>query len=766
MSDSDAPIHIKKISDTERSYLDGQEGNGSANEAYSDGDGRSEDEEEEAMEAKEEQPNSAGSPKGHSWGQGHCTICHQLFSKNSTNHKVCPGLECQAIKKEDRLEAKRLNAAKAAKDKKAAQEEQIKKAAEAREDTARKKKRKSRDAKQPGSPSPKRRTEQGTNKQASTASCNSNEKKQEHRPGQKASPAAHPKGPPLHRLQSNNYKSSRPGHGNDGGMRFGSKNEKGDRVTIKQVMDPHRERQELIQRRNEVLDWDWCTEQLLKRGYLIINLEQNQAAANAMIHCELMDQMEPSLWKSRTRQGWEHGKSINLDEIQADHRKVKNLHYLKQLIGRCTATLCTLSDKIQQLKISKARQVEERIPEKATKLPGKQVIDVSYVSHEEGEHKHEFVHANSVVQGDLMAIMPLVPDSVQPCFIPYDRMNRCKQPPIARDDNDCGGVDQVSIMVEKVKMRFHALAETYDSASRLYGDLCSITKLQRGDLLVFLGDALHALPGGNRNTTEPSLCFKGKLTDGREPKGASDDNKTQSDPAQPASGENSATAASKLGNAEANEVADNHLATGETTPDPTLLTSPEGQVGTSPVEVKKGGSEADGKLDNSEAPDDPAPKLVTAPEVDNDDSEKDTGSPAQNVKSKGTGGSTSPGEKSDKDAGSVTTHGADGQDSTAGSANTVAGQAKAAADPDGHGVVDALRVLKYDHEDVLEETAVHNLIAAGYGTTDEALAVYKIRYPELSQKSTADFKKKFEKLNNRRAKTTTDPKKLPPYLLY
>jgi hypothetical protein len=410
---------------------------------------------------------------------------------------------------------------------------------------------------------------------------------------------------------------------------------------------------------------------------------------------------------------------------------VKNLHYLKQLIGRCTATLCTLSDKIQRLKISKARQEEEQIPEKATKLRWKQVIEVSYVSHEEGEHKHEFVHANSVVQGDLMAIMPLVPDSVQPCFCPYDRMNRCQQPPIARDDNDCGGVDQVRLMVEKVKMRFQPLAETYDGASRLYGELCSITKLQRGDLLVFLGDALHALPGGNRNTTEPSLCFKGKLTDSREPKGASDDNKTQSDPGQPPSGENSATAGSKLDNPEDKEVANKD--------------SPK--VGTPPDS-------------------DPKPKPVKTPEVDNDVSGKDTGSPAKNVESKGTGGSTSPGEKSDKDAGSVTTHGADGQDSTAGSANTAAGQAKAAADPDGHGVVDALRVLKYEYDGVLEETAVHNLIAAGYRTLDEALAVFKIRYPELSQKSTVSFKKNFEMCNNRRAKTTTDPKRLPSYLTY
>jgi hypothetical protein len=83
-------------------------------------------------------------------------------------------------------------------------------------------------------------------------------------------------------------------------------------------------------------------------------------------------------------------------------------------------------------------------------------------------------------------------------------------------------------------------------------------------------------------------------------------------------------------------------------------------------------------------------------------------------------------------------------------------------DPDAHGVIDALRVLKYADNEVLDDAAVHNLIAAGYHTVEEAIRFYKKRYPNFGPDHYVAFKDKFVEAHNRNKRTNTlDEMKLP-----
>ncbi len=58
---------------------------------------------------------------------------------------------------------------------------------------------------------------------------------------------------------------------------------------------------------------------------------------------------------------------------------------------------------------------------------------MAYLSREPVKFKQEFVHADSLFQGDLTGIMPLNEDSVQPSFAPYDKIASV---PITRNDKE------------------------------------------------------------------------------------------------------------------------------------------------------------------------------------------------------------------------------------------------------------------------------------------------------------------------------------------
>jgi hypothetical protein len=111
--------------------------------------------------------------------------------------------------------------------------------------------------------------------------------------------------------------------------------------------------------------------------------------------------------------------------------------------------------------------------------------------------------------------------------------------------------------------------------------------------------------------------------------------------------------------------------------------------------------------------------------------------------------------------------GTDRPEAKAASEQDETAESKEADDPDGHGVVDALVVMKYGEQEVLDCAAIHNLIAAGYFTADEAVGVYKKRYPKADQGQTETFKKKFqEEYSRKKIKSTLVSSKLPKNMRY
>jgi hypothetical protein len=653
------------------------------------------------------------SPKGH--GQGECIICNQQFQKSTANHKICANSACQEQKEINRAKQKRL--LNSIREKKRKAEKLAREATAAQEKAAAQEKRNSgkRKSAPPAShssgASQKRRTNESSHPVRSANTRLSNSNLQEHR-HEASNPAKKPNAP---WLKSGN--AARPRHGTDGDIGASGLTENCDRFTATLRTYQTKGTQDQREPAGLMLDWKGNTQKMLNRGYQILNFKVDHKAANMNIHCELMQQVAGTGWQSRVRQGWEDGQHLKLEAIQNDSHKMENLHMCKQLIELCKSALNRISKEMYKLKAKKAGQTKEATSPEVTKHHGEQVIEVSYVVHQPGKHKHEFVHADSVVQGDLMAIMPLVDHSVQPKFYPYHRMEASRQGPIARDHEDFQGKN-VKRMIETITDRFYPLAGTCTGASRLHDALCTTSRVQRGDLLVYLGDALHAFPEGDRKKHEPFLYFKGRLADCPEPKGAGLANDA---PADPALSEIKGGAA-KAPDKQAPTVAGDSLT-----------------------------SKVDGKSIDNVAPD-PGGTGTVVPLAKAASNQDETAESKTAVSVK------------DPDLG----------DSKGGTAKAPSEHAKAASSkdtkdakdvPDRHGVVDALVVLQYSDEDLLDWAAVHNLIAAGYLTSKEAVGVYKKRYPQADEKQTTAFEKKFlEECNRKENSAKLLLLKLPTHL--
>ena len=511
-----------------------------------------------------------------------------------------------------------------------------------------------------------------------------------------------------------------------------------ERVTAKQQTYVTKGTRDIHQLVTAMLDWNGCATTILSKGYQIVNMKVADLAAIMNIHCELMEQGASTLWQSRVRQGWEDGQGMILDTIQVPHHKIENLLKCQELINICKSAMHIIW-----------RQISKMSPEK-NKPSGSPVIEVSYVSHPAGKHKHEFVHADSVVQGDLMAIMPLVDVCVQPCFLPYAEMATSGQGPIARNDDDL----PVITMINKINNRFQPLANTCDGAANLYRAMRPTDTVQKGDLLVYVGDALHALPAGDRKWPERFLYFKGRLAPSPKPEGvgvangahgAAKENERERGSAKATNkqAETAAPVASKQDGAK-------ESATASVCTDAGSGAASQGGAKVGIIDPSGHGTEGDKKIS--------ATASVGA---------------GPNVAGKGTPKEASGSQDVSSSATAASEHvGTAGSNAPAvGAASGVATQdaaEEAEDDPDSHGVVDALRLWKYSESEVLEGTAVHNLIAAGYNTAQEAARVYNKRYPKASVQQTDQFKVRFEDEYKRKKRKSflLSTSKLPTSIQY
>jgi hypothetical protein len=751
--------------------------------------------------------------RGHKHGKGLCDICGLKFIKSTPNHKVCLDTSCQARKQErrniqKRIQGKRRTAeANEAKKRTAQVKEDARLAAEkaAQEKAAKAETRRNRAPKRKApsaggsSPSPrKRHTLESPSTRVAAVGGRSDGMLQERHSGTEGSPGGRTRlriihradtgsgvalgGPPDGMLQEPNSgtgdspgartrlrtidradtgsgvareeatgdpagphqgpaatplvsrKKPRPQYGSDERIGTASPKATSDRLTVNQQVYTTAGPQNPAEQMEALLDWKMCTRMILQKGYVIINLQVEHQAANMNIHCELMGQGgqgEGTPWQSRVRQGWEDGQSLILNSIQVDHHKMENLRNCKEVIDLCKSTVSKISQHMCSKKQYQERQTNRALSPGRTDDRSRQEIEVSYVSHPKGEHKHEFVHADSVVQGDLMAIMPLYDDSVQPTFYPYSKMEASKQGPIAREEGD--ERTPVLDMVQKIKRRFQPLANTCEGAADLLEAMRPTTKLKQGDLLVYLGDALHSLPGGNRKMPERLLYFKGKLLGDPKPKGVDIAKGAPGDRSRRETDAGSGKATSQLAESEpAPSAAPEVASKGAAKLHPA-------DPGGHPTEAATQQDVADGSEEAAVRPRSVVPSKGVAEEAPDDPDGPDT----KGASAKAT---------------SRRTETAGGKDTAVGAGVGVASKGIAQhtqGDPDGHGVVDALRVLKYGDEEVLDLTAVHNLLAAGYHNIEEAVEVYKKRYPNADHEQTKMFERRYDD-ESRRKKRNTD----------
>ena len=460
---------------------------------------------------------------------------------------------------------------------------------------------------------------------------------------------------------------------------------------------------------NKLLPWTDVIRCLQLTGYIILDLRLSHRIATANLHSELME-LKPdtaSLWQSRVRQGWESGTSLRLDEIQDKDYKPESIPCCEQLVNIADSVMNELSQQMWE---------ED------------QTVVVSYIKRPASKHKREFVHADSMVQSDLMAIMPLNADPVKPLFYPYQKMGDFKQGPIARNDK----VFQDGEVAEKVKImqkRFHALAGTVDGAFPLRESLCSTEDVNPGELLVYMGDALHALPRFKKKKPDRFLHFRGKLRVSPESKGGSVNGSSKqadkggSDKTAGDSDHDGANSTSK----QAHQPEDDSDSRGANEKKTALA-------------AKKGGSDK---------------AAGTSKEADQLGDDSDSG--GANDKKSGLaakkGGSNKAADNSDPDGAdkgdsvnSPSKHAENPEDAKGGTAKA------ACRDPDSHGVIDALRVLRYAPPDVLDGAAVHNLIATGY-TMPEAGTFYKKRYPDAGADRYESFEAMFTKESEKKKRS-------------
>jgi hypothetical protein len=404
-----------------------------------------------------------------------------------------------------------------------------------------------------------------------------------------------------------------------------------DRVAIrlKDIPDlTEQNRQEIL---DDYLDWEETILKLKNRGYVIIDLKSHHLAANQKMHCELMELKVDGKWQSCVRQGWESGKRFQLADILEDEYKMDNLPSCEELV-------------------ESAQRIMSRI---SKLLYGQdQKYEVAYLSRDPGKFKHEFIHADSLFQGDLTGIMPLNDDSVQPSFYPYHKI--ANGPPIARSDKFFKD-QNIRGIYEQMQIRFQGISNTGDGVATVYESLRPTSTVKRGNLILHLGDALHARPAIEMIKQDRWICFEGKL------------------------------------------LADVPAASQQTEDD-----------------LERG-------------PDQPGKTAGVTPDDDGNKSTEDQNSVLDDAKRPAV--NPSPVEP---------------------------------PNPDSHGVVDALVVLKYAPPDVKEGAAIHHLIAAGYKEPHEAAKFHETRYQGADSDRLDKFKARFVELLHKTEKSVKLDESLLP----
>jgi hypothetical protein len=632
-------------------------------------------------------------------GMGECEMCHKSFPKSAHNSKVCFNVHCKAAKLLQRKDQKKKAAARSSAAKKKAKE-----ASEAAEEEASAlldaKKRKLTTAGL-ASPGSAKRSTGGD----STGLF-------QHRA--KRSPTGEPKEAPAGPKKSPDGVPLLVGEKPDG-------NEgNGDRVYAKVASQTFWEPRSAKDQMEEMLDWRKVARTILRQGFQIINLQWDPNASMMNVHCELMWRTEGPAWHLRRLQGWEDGSKLILDAILEDAHKIENLPPFHNLINVARSVMHTMAAMMHKVNKGQAR------PTQGTGPPGVTVkkrldIEVSYVIHESGEHKGEFVHAESMIQADLMAIMPLDNDSTPIKSYPYQSMGAGKQGPIDRHNPESGW--------KEVMARFRPLGNTRNGAEMFYDDLECIPKIGRGELLLFNGDWLYARPAGNRKKPERYLCFKGKWGAGTTPKGAESAKEGPHD-----------TAAQEATAAPSGKQPDSPLM-GNSKQDATEEGGKGDVTGASPsaaapqlLEDRKQG--AVGKGGQPDAPGDSPSTAASPPVVE-----------SEQVATEASGKGDVPGASPGLDGPPVA---AGGKQATSEASNT-------APEADFCGVVDAVVLWRYNKNEWKEwrwSAAIHNLIAAGYVTGDEAVRFYTLRYPHEDEAGTKRFKERFiEEFDRNKSKT-------------
>ena len=755
-------------------------------------------------ERKAKKSKSPKNKRGQGYGTENCSICGERFEKNASNHKVCTKTVCQQEQTRRRNEAKKDKVKKkhqadvADREKRKLEKAFLEMVAAKEKANSEKaariipKKRKSAPIGSLAGSVPQKRAKgaQLGHRDVKLPTANTHEDATTGR-----AEATLPGTPELTEDPASFKKRPPAPKGNSDIVRV-----------VQQIYFTHGPQNEADQMKS-LLDWKECTRAILQKGYQIIDLNFNYQAASMNIHCELMQQAAAPLWDSCVRQGWEYGQSLNLDLIQVDHHKTENFKPCREIIDACKSIMNKLSQKMWAMKKNHAKENSRAMPPEA-KHRGGHTNEVSYVSYPAGEHRHEFVHADSMVQGDVMALMPLFDDSVQPKFYPYEWMGGHDQGPITREDKTIEGEEPIAAVrrkIEQMTQRFHPLVNTTDGAAVLHEAMFATSKLRPGNLLVYLGDALHALPAGNRKTPERYLYFRTRPGGNPKPKGGDIPNGTTrlrltgkylpGVPEGPEAEGASAKAASKQSETEAAVGAGSEVAS----EDPGVAGTEGGSAkaaskqqdatGRSKKAAVCGDSEVARKGTATEAPGAPAGSRATAvgagSKVAGIGSAKlapsgpgSTGTKGGSAKAASKRDATDSSEKASDCAGSeFASKGTANPDTEGGSPKAASEQAKTAGnegaavgvgpevasegigqdahrDPDGHGVIDALRVLKYADDYLIDCAAVHNLIAAGYKTMDEAGGFYKKRYPEKNQTMIDSFLARFLSIYHKETKTS------------
>ena len=243
----------------------------------------------------------------------------------------------------------------------------------------------------------------------------------------------------------------------------------------------------------KLLNWTECGATLQQKGFLVINFQLRSTVAIMKLNRAYMEKTKEESWKPNLPQPWSSGRRLNLKDITSEFSPIKmELPHL-------------LINTVRAVRVKMSIQVH----------PGfKQVFRLSYLTFPPGQHKQELLHADRMVQGNMMALMALNKHAVTPNFYSYGNMQaKAGQdgPELLPTTGDITNSEKIRSAVAGLQKHFRVLSDTTSGADALYGSLEAPGKIGVGDMLVYFGDALHAMPAGTRTQEDRFLCFRGNL---------------------------------------------------------------------------------------------------------------------------------------------------------------------------------------------------------------------------------------------------------------